>query len=191
MYVWFHSWNLTIKPWSHQANGRVMDKKSFYLFISILCLFLIRRIRSLSGDVWWCSFRPVLSFEHVQNYPTDKMDRDARLMYGHYVAYTLHKLIARVSSVRGDEFCHQITKFCMFCPLSLRNKSVCRFDQALKELPAFSPFPKTFSRSYFPRVFQRWYCVLKDYAPFSPFPTMFSYVSFFSIIKTWDNAAQG
>ena len=78
-----------------------------------------------------CPFRAGFSFEHVQNYPPDKTDRDARLMYGHYVAYTLHKSIARVSSVRGDEFCHPITKFCMFCPFSLRNKSVCRSDQAL------------------------------------------------------------
>ena len=51
----------------------------------------------------------------------------------------LHKSIARVSSVRGDEFCHQITKFCMFCPFSLRNKSICRSDQALiKELITFT-----------------------------------------------------
>ena len=49
-----------------------------------------------------CPFRPVLSFEPVQNLPQDKTDRDARLMYGHYVAYTLHKSIARVSSIRGD-----------------------------------------------------------------------------------------
>ena len=75
-----------IKPWSHRANGRVTDKKSFYLYISVLCSFLIRWIRSLSGDVRWCPFRPVLSFEHVQNFPPDKTDRDARLMYGHYVA---------------------------------------------------------------------------------------------------------
>ena len=52
-------------------------------------------------------------------------------MYGDYVAYTLYKSIRRLSSVRGDEFCHRITKFCMFCPFSLRNKSVCRSDQAL------------------------------------------------------------
>ena len=75
-------------------------------------------------------FFPVLSFEHVQNFPPDKTDRDARLMLCHYVAYTLHKSIAKVSSVRGGEFCHRITKFCMFCPFSLRNKSVFRSDQA-------------------------------------------------------------
>ena len=79
-----------------------------------------------------------LSFAHVQNFPPDKTDRDARLMYGHYVAYTLHKLISRVSSVRGDEFCHRINKLCMFCPFSLRNKSVCRSDQAFTEqIPCF------------------------------------------------------
>ena len=120
------------KPWSHQANGRVTDKKSFYPFISVLCSFPIRRICSLSSDVRWCPFHLVLSFEHVQNFPLDKMDRDARLMYCHYVASMLHKSIARVSSVRGDEFCHRITKFCMFCPFSFRNKSVCRYDQAYR-----------------------------------------------------------
>ena len=62
---------------------------------------------------------------------TDKMDRDARLMYSHYMVYMLHKSLARVLSVRGDEFCHQITKFCMFCPFSLCNKSVFWSDQAL------------------------------------------------------------
>ena len=72
-----------------------------------------------------------LSFENVQNFPPDKTDRNARLMYGHCVAYTLHKSIARVWSVRGDELCHRITKFCMFCPFFLRYKSVCRSDQAL------------------------------------------------------------
>ena len=77
-----------------------------------------------------CPFRGVLSFEHVQNFPPDKTDRDACLMYGHYVAYRLHKSIARVSSIRGNEFCYWITKFCMFCPFSLRMKSVCRSDQA-------------------------------------------------------------
>ena len=79
-----------------------------------------------------CPFCPVLSFEHVQNFPPDKTDRDTRLMYGHYASYTLHKSITRVSSVRGDEFCHRITKFCMFCLFPLRNKSVCRSDQAFK-----------------------------------------------------------
>ena len=110
---------VSFKPWSHRANGRVTDIKSFYPFISVLCSFLIRWIRSLSGDVRWCPFRPVWSFEHVQNFPPNEPDRDARLMYGRYVA-----------SVRRDEFCHWITKFCMFCPFSLRNKSVCRSDQA-------------------------------------------------------------
>ena len=73
-----------------------------------------------------------LSSEHVQNFPPDKTDKDASLMYGHYVAFTLHKSISRVSSIRGDEFCHRITKFCMFCPFSLRNKSICWSDQALR-----------------------------------------------------------
>ena len=49
--------------------------------------------------VRWSPFRPVLSFEHIQISPPDKTDRDARLMYGHYAAYTLQKSIARVSSV--------------------------------------------------------------------------------------------
>ena len=46
---------------------------------------LVRRCPAMSGDV---------RFEHVQNYPTDKTARESCLMYGHYVAYTLHKLIA-------------------------------------------------------------------------------------------------
>ena len=58
------------------------------------------------------------------------MGRDARLMYSHYVAYTLHKSIAKVSSIRGDEFCHRITQFCMFCLFSLCKKYVCQSDQA-------------------------------------------------------------
>ena len=33
---------LCVKAWSHQANGRVTDKKSFHPFISVLSLFLIR-----------------------------------------------------------------------------------------------------------------------------------------------------
>ena len=53
---------------------------------------------------------------------------DVRSLCGLYA----HKSIARISSVRGDGFCHRITKFCMFCPFSLRNKSVCRSDQALR-----------------------------------------------------------
>ena len=77
-----------------------------------------------------CPFQPVLSFVHVQNFPPEKTDKDTRLMYGYYVAYMLHKSIATVLSIRGDEFCHRITKLCMFCPLSLRKKSVCRSDQA-------------------------------------------------------------
>ena len=32
----------SFKPWSHRANGRVTDEKSFYPFISVLCSFLIR-----------------------------------------------------------------------------------------------------------------------------------------------------
>ena len=60
------------------------------------------------------------------------MDRDACLMYGHCLAYMLHKPKARVSSVKRDGFCHRITKFCMICPFSLRNKSVCLSDQAFK-----------------------------------------------------------
>ena len=83
--------------------------------------------------VWRCLFRPVLSFEHVQNLPLDKTDRDACLMYGHYVAYTLHESNATAESITGDEICHRITKFCMFCPLSLRNKSVCQCDQAFRQ----------------------------------------------------------
>ena len=55
-------------------------------------------------------FRPVLSFERVQHFPPYKTDREAHLMYGHHVTYTLHKSMASVSSVRGDEFCHWITK---------------------------------------------------------------------------------
>ena len=58
------------------------------------------------------------------------MDTDIHLMYGYCVAYTLHKPIARASTVSGDEFCHGITKFYMFCPFSLCNKSVIWFDQA-------------------------------------------------------------
>ena len=74
-----------------------MDKKSFYPIIAVLCSFVIQWIRSLSGDVRWCPFRPVLNFEHIQNFLLDKMDRDARLMYSYYVVYTLHKSIARAS----------------------------------------------------------------------------------------------
>ena len=78
-----------------------------------------------------CRFRPVWIFEHVQNFSQDKMDREARLMYGSYVV-----------SVRGDEFCHRITKFCMFYLFSLCNKSICRSDQALKVwiIQSFSGF---------------------------------------------------
>ena len=72
--------------------------------------------------VRWCPFRLVWSLEHVQNFPPDKTDRDARLMYGRNVA-----------SVRGEEFCHRITKFRMFCLLSLRNESICRSDQAFRK----------------------------------------------------------
>ena len=104
-----------------RCDQALTDKKSFYPFISVLCSFLIRWIRSLSGDVRWCPFRPVWSFEHVQKFPSDITDRDASLMDGRYVA-----------SVRGDEFCHRITKYCIICLFSLRNKSVCRSDQALK-----------------------------------------------------------
>ena len=46
----------SLKPWSHQANGRVTDKKSCYPFISVLFSFLIRWIRSLSGDVRFVRF---------------------------------------------------------------------------------------------------------------------------------------
>ena len=112
---------LNFKPWSHRANRRVADKKSFNPFISVLCSFLIQWIRSLSGDVRWCLFRLFWSFDHVQNFLPNKTDRDARLMYGCYVA-----------SVRRHEFCHLITKLCMFCPFSLRNKSICRSDQAFR-----------------------------------------------------------
>ena len=63
-----------------------------------------------------------LKFEHVKKFPLDKTDRDARLMYCRYV-----------TSIRGDEFCHRITKFCMFCLFSLRNKAVCQSDQAIKK----------------------------------------------------------
>ena len=71
------------------------------------------------------------SFEHVKTFPLEKTDREACSLYGHCVAYTLHKQIARASSVRGDELCHWITKFCMFCPFFLNNVS--RSDQAFKE----------------------------------------------------------
>ena len=76
----------SLKPWSHRTNQRVTDKKLFYPFISVLCSFLIRWIRSLSCDGRWCPFRPVLSFERVKNFPPDKTDRDARFISGHYVA---------------------------------------------------------------------------------------------------------
>ena len=59
---------LLLKPWSHWANGRVTDKKSFYRFISVLCSFLIRWIRFLSGDVRWCPFRPVLSLNMFKTF---------------------------------------------------------------------------------------------------------------------------
>ena len=46
--------------------------------------------------------RSVLSM--FKKFPPDKRDRDALLMYGHCVAYMLHKPIERAPSVRGDEF---------------------------------------------------------------------------------------
>ena len=70
-------------------------------------------------------------FENVQKFLPDKKDRNTHLMYSHCVAFTLHKLIGRASSVGGDEFCLQITKFSMFCPFSLRNESVSRSDKGL------------------------------------------------------------
>ena len=97
---------IDFKPWSRRANGRVRDKKSFYPFISVLYSFLIRWIRSLSGDVRWCPF---------QNFPPYKRTETpvwCTLLCGSYA----YKSIDRVSSVRGDEFCHRITKFCVFCP---------------------------------------------------------------------------
>ena len=106
-----------MKACSHQANRPVTDKKSFYPFY---VLFLPGesapcRVISVSSTVE--------SFEPIQTFSSDKMDRDPRLMYS-YVAYTLHKLTARALSVRGDRFCHRITKCCMFCLFFLRNKSV-------------------------------------------------------------------
>ena len=78
-----------------------------------------------------CSFCSVLSFEHVQNFPSDKTDRDARLMYGHYVAYTLTN--QSLESRASEEMDFVTGKpVCMFCLFSLRNKCVCRSDKAIK-----------------------------------------------------------
>ena len=80
--------------------------------------------------VWRYLSNPKESFEQVKKFPSDKTDRDVSLMYSHCVAYTPHKPIAKASSVRGDEFCHRITLFRMFCPYSPFNKSVSQSDQA-------------------------------------------------------------
>ena len=59
----------------------------------------------LSGESAPCLAMSVLSdgsFEHVQKFPGDKTDREDHLMFGHCVAYTPHKPIARALSIRGD-----------------------------------------------------------------------------------------
>ena len=46
---------------------------SWHLFADIDRLIYIRTMQSLYGDICWCLFYPVASFEHVQNLPTDKL----------------------------------------------------------------------------------------------------------------------
>ena len=72
---------------SHRAYGRETDKKSFHPFMSdrIRFMSVSNPVNpSLLGDVRCCPFRPVGSFEHVQDFPPDKTDRDVRLMYIRY-----------------------------------------------------------------------------------------------------------
>ena len=70
---------------------------------------------SLLGESIPCPMMRVSScgkFSACSKLPLDKtIDRDVCLIYGDSVAYTLHKPITRASSIRGDEFCHWITKF--------------------------------------------------------------------------------
>ena len=68
-----------LKLRSHRANGREMDKELIYPFVSGRIRFM-----SVSDESVPCPFRPVGSFEHVQNIPPDKTDRDVRLMYVRY-----------------------------------------------------------------------------------------------------------
>ena len=86
-------------------------------------LFLVRQCPVMSGDVHFAQWEVLRMFKTST---AQNGQRHIRLMYGHCVAYTLHKLII---NVRGYEFCHLITKFCMFCLFSLRNISFSPLDQ--------------------------------------------------------------
>ena len=88
----------------------------------------------MSSDVRFVRFEVLSMFK---TFPLDKTDRDACLMYGRYVA-----------SIRGDEFCHRITKFCMFCPAESSSKQVENTVEKRRNcwFGAISPFNCVFKR---------------------------------------------
>ena len=57
-----------------------MDSKIFCPFACVSCLFLMRRMRSVSGDVRFVRSYPLASFEHVQNFERTPPDKDFQWM---------------------------------------------------------------------------------------------------------------
>ena len=99
-----------------------MDEKSFYLFTSISCLFLSWWIRSLSGDVCFVQWEVLSMFK---NFHQTKWTETP--VWCKVIVWLIP--ITRVSSIRGNEFCHWKAKFCMFCLFYLHNESISQSDQ--------------------------------------------------------------
>ena len=115
-----------VTPSQRTSNGwkNILSVHIRFMFVSYPVNPLLVRRCPVMSVLFGFKFRACSKLSTRQN--RQRRPFDVRSLCGLYA----HKSIARVSSVRGDGFCHRITKFCMFCPFSLRNKSVCRSDQA-------------------------------------------------------------
>ena len=51
------------------------DPICWHTFAYVNHLFHVRTMWYLYGDIHWCLFYPVASFEHVQNFPMDTTDK--------------------------------------------------------------------------------------------------------------------
>ena len=70
------------------------------IILSVSCPSYIRWIQFVFSNVWWRLFRPVGSFEHVQNFPTDTTDRDLCLMCSLHEYTVCLELVRYISWIR-------------------------------------------------------------------------------------------